>query len=173
MTLVKRITLIYVSGIKLQQALIPRCIALKMWNHFKTRIVMPRSNSCLFILRLYVARVVCIWTTHSTSEYKMECTLPIAVSACNKLSLLADLERISLVDCIDETDQCISIMAESSTDAIRDLSDFLGKSLNRQILNYSLAYLTKPGDNYGSIIQALTVQTSDGNTSDSVSKTIH
>lgn len=37
------------------------------------------------------------------------------------------------------------------------LREFLENCLGRKILDYSLQTMTKPGDNYGSIIHALTV----------------
>lgn len=40
---------------------------------------------------------------------------------------------------------------------IREMRQFLEKCLNRTVIEYKLADLIKPGDNYASIIQALEV----------------
>lgn len=40
---------------------------------------------------------------------------------------------------------------------IKNLTELLEKSLKRKVISYSLKYLTKPGDNYGSVMQALSV----------------
>lgn len=45
---------------------------------------------------------------------------------------------------------------------IQQFREFLEKSLNKRVLEYTLKPLTKPGDNYGSIIQSVDVKvTSD------------
>lgn len=41
---------------------------------------------------------------------------------------------------------------------IRKFSEFLEKSLGRRVLDYRLKPLTKPGDNYGSVMQSVDVQ---------------
>lgn len=41
---------------------------------------------------------------------------------------------------------------------VRNLSEFLQNCLRREILNYELEPLTKPGDNYGSVMQSVTVE---------------
>lgn len=40
------------------------------------------------------------------------------------------------------------------------LREFLENCLGKKVLDFSLQELTKPGDNYGSIMQALTVRVS-------------
>lgn len=40
---------------------------------------------------------------------------------------------------------------------VAHMREFLEKCLGKKVLDYSLQALTKPGDNYGSTIQALTV----------------
>lgn len=52
-------------------------------------------------------------------------------------------------------------MASSAKTQIANLKDFLEVSLRKTILDYSMRPLTKPGDHYGSIIQALTVTVAD------------
>lgn len=45
---------------------------------------------------------------------------------------------------------------------IQQFQEFLEKSLNKRVLEYILKPLTKPGDNYGSIMQSVDVKvTSD------------
>lgn len=45
---------------------------------------------------------------------------------------------------------------------IQQFREFLEKSLNKRVLEYILKPLTKPGDNYGSIMQSVDVKvTSD------------
>lgn len=61
-------------------------------------------------------------------------------------------------------------MAKTSTE-IRKLKEFLEKSLGTKVLEYDLKYLTKPGDNYGSIIQSLDVKVESKNGNDPVSIT--
>lgn len=41
---------------------------------------------------------------------------------------------------------------------IRNFGEFLEKCLKRKVIEYSLKPLTKPGDNYGSIMQAVDVK---------------
>lgn len=52
---------------------------------------------------------------------------------------------------------------------IRYITEFLERHLNRKVLEYSLKDLTKPGDNFGSVIQSLDIRVAERNTSDSVS----
>lgn len=56
---------------------------------------------------------------------------------------------------------CITFECEMTSALVKNeivgLHEFLEYSLGRKVLDYSLGALTKPGDNYGSIIQALTV----------------
>lgn len=51
-------------------------------------------------------------------------------------------------------------MTSKVENQIEKLREFLENCLGKTILDYSLHPLTKPGDNYGSIIQALTVTVS-------------
>lgn len=46
---------------------------------------------------------------------------------------------------------------------INDFAEFLEKCLNRNILDFTLKPLTKPGDNYRSIMQLVEVQVSEKN----------
>lgn len=46
---------------------------------------------------------------------------------------------------------------------IRNLKEFLKKSLESPIVDYNLKSLTKPGDNYGSVMQSLVVKILDEN----------
>lgn len=41
---------------------------------------------------------------------------------------------------------------------IREFHKFLEQCLKRKVLNYNLKALTKPGDNYGSVMQAVDVK---------------
>lgn len=51
---------------------------------------------------------------------------------------------------------------------IRGFSNFLETCLNRKVLEYTLKPLTKPGDNYGSIMQAVDVKLAGKNESSEV-----
>lgn len=44
---------------------------------------------------------------------------------------------------------------------IKNLKDFLEECLGKSILEYALKPLTKPGDNYGSELQAIEVKLTD------------
>lgn len=46
---------------------------------------------------------------------------------------------------------------------IKNFTEFLEKCLDREVLGYTLEPLTKPGDNYGSIMQSVTVKTAGMN----------
>lgn len=46
---------------------------------------------------------------------------------------------------------------------IVDLKQFLEKCLKKTVLDYTLSDLTRPGENYGSILQALEVTLADAN----------
>lgn len=50
-----------------------------------------------------------------------------------------------------------------STCKIRDLTEFLEKCLGRKVLEYTLNPLTKPGDNYGSIMLSVEVKVAEIN----------
>lgn len=53
---------------------------------------------------------------------------------------------------------------------IKQLPEFLETSLNRTILEYNLKSLTKPGDNFGAVLQSVVVKlSSEKNNSDKVS----
>lgn len=52
-------------------------------------------------------------------------------------------------------------MTSTVKNQIDRLREFLENCLGKKIIDYSLQALTKPGDNYGSIIQALTVTLAD------------
>lgn len=41
---------------------------------------------------------------------------------------------------------------------IRNFTDFLEKCLERKVLDYTLKPLTKPGDNYGAVLQSVDVK---------------
>lgn len=56
---------------------------------------------------------------------------------------------------------------------IKNLKQILEKCLGGTVVEYKLANLTKPGDNYGSIIQSLEVITVDKNESVSVFFYLH
>lgn len=49
-------------------------------------------------------------------------------------------------------------MSSSSFVEIKYLKEFLKMSLGTEVVEYQLKCLTKPGDNYGSIIQSLDVK---------------
>lgn len=49
-------------------------------------------------------------------------------------------------------------MSSNSFVEIRFLKEFLEISLGAKVIEYQLKFLTKPGDNYGSIIQSLEVK---------------
>lgn len=51
---------------------------------------------------------------------------------------------------------------------IRNFGEFLEYRLERKIIEYSLKPLTKPGDNYGSIMQAVVVKVAGKIDSDKV-----
>lgn len=42
---------------------------------------------------------------------------------------------------------------------IKNFTEFLEKTLKRNVLGYNLNPLTKPGDNYGAILQSVEVET--------------
>lgn len=44
---------------------------------------------------------------------------------------------------------------------IKQLTQFLEKSLDHKVLKYILKSLTKPGDNYRSVVQSVEVETDD------------
>lgn len=46
---------------------------------------------------------------------------------------------------------------------IVDLKQFLEKCLKKKVLDYTLSDLTRPGENYGSILQSLEVTAADAN----------
>lgn len=46
---------------------------------------------------------------------------------------------------------------------IKDLKEFLEACLKTTVLDYTLRDLTKPGENYGSIMQSLDVTVADAN----------
>lgn len=46
---------------------------------------------------------------------------------------------------------------------IVDLKQFLEKCLEKTVLDYTLSDLTKPGENYGSILRSLEVTVADAN----------
>lgn len=52
---------------------------------------------------------------------------------------------------------------------IRKFPEFLEKCLGREILDYQLKPLTKPGDNFGSVMQSVTVKVAGKTKSDEVS----
>lgn len=50
-----------------------------------------------------------------------------------------------------------------TTCKIRDFTEFLEKCLGRKVLEYTLNPLTKPGDNYGSIMLSVEVKVAEIN----------
>lgn len=52
---------------------------------------------------------------------------------------------------------------------IRKFSEFLEKCLGRTVLDYQLKPLTKPGDNFGSVMQSVAVEVAGKNKNDDVS----
>lgn len=50
------------------------------------------------------------------------------------------------------SDQCEALCE------IKDFTEFLEKCLDRKVLEYTLKPLTKPGDNYGSVMQSVEVK---------------
>lgn len=50
-----------------------------------------------------------------------------------------------------------------STCKIRDFTEFLEKCLGRKVLEYTLEPLTKPGDNYGSMMLSVEVRVAEIN----------
>ena len=51
---------------------------------------------------------------------------------------------------------------------IKNLKEFLEKCLGKPVLEYTLKPLTKPGDNYGSELQAVEAKLADKNGSNQV-----
>lgn len=60
------------------------------------------------------------------------------------------------------------MMSSSEKNQIVHLRAFLENCLGKKVLDYSLRELTKPGDNYGSIMQALTVTVSHNDDNEDV-----
>lgn len=54
-------------------------------------------------------------------------------------------------------------MSSSSFVEVKYLKEFLKLSLGTEAIEYQLKCLTKPGDNYGSIIQSLDVKVIESN----------
>lgn len=52
---------------------------------------------------------------------------------------------------------------------IRNFTEFLEHHLNKKVLEYSLKPLTKPGDNFGAVVQSADVKVTGNNDSDEVS----
>lgn len=52
---------------------------------------------------------------------------------------------------------------------IRNFTEFLERNLNRKVLEYTLKSLTKPGDHFGAIVQAVNVKVVNKIDSDAVS----
>lgn len=57
-------------------------------------------------------------------------------------------------------------MSSTVKNQIVRLREFVENCLGKKIVDYKLRALTKPGDNYGSIIQALTVTLTDNDSDD-------
>lgn len=57
---------------------------------------------------------------------------------------------------------------DHSVCAIRRFPEFLEKCLGRTVLDYTLKPLTKPGDHYGSILQAVEVKVAKNTNSNEV-----
>lgn len=57
---------------------------------------------------------------------------------------------------------------DHSVCAIRRFPEFLEKCLGQTVLDYTLKPLTKPGDNYGSILQAVEVKVAKNTNSNEV-----
>lgn len=53
---------------------------------------------------------------------------------------------------------------------IRDFTAFLQKCLQRKVLDFTLKPLTKPGDNYGSLIQSVDVKVTAGSDREEVNR---
>lgn len=51
---------------------------------------------------------------------------------------------------------------------IRNFTEFLEKCLERKVLSYTLKPLTKPGDNYGAVLQSVDVKVVGNNGIDEV-----
>lgn len=64
---------------------------------------------------------------------------------------------------------CVSLVQEQPSGEIKEFAQFLEKSLQRKVLEYSIKPLTKPGDNFGAILQSVDVKV--GNDSKPVSLT--
>lgn len=62
---------------------------------------------------------------------------------------------------------CVSMLVqEQPSGEIKDFANFLEKSLQRKVLEYNINPLTKPGDNFGAILQSVDVKV--GNDSNNV-----
>lgn len=60
-----------------------------------------------------------------------------------------------------QSERTHSKMTSNSFFEIKDLKEFLNISLGIDMVEFQLKCLTKPGDNYGSIIQSLDVKVTE------------
>lgn len=52
-------------------------------------------------------------------------------------------------------------MSDNALCEIKNLNEFLEKCLGKKVLEYKLKPLTKPGDNYGSVLQLIELKLGD------------
>lgn len=53
---------------------------------------------------------------------------------------------------------------------IKYIKEFLEECLNMKVIDYTIKPLTKPGDNYGGVLQSIEVRAFESNDSDKVNK---